>query len=155
MIWFTAINISTNSVLANSFSCIDLIFTDQPSLVAACRTQLSLHPNCHHQIVYCKLDLKIVYPPPYQRHVCDFKRSNIDSIRKATKIVDWHFMFMNKTVHEQIITFNTILMNIFSIYILNKCIIIDDEDPSWMTKAIIDKINSKKSLYKSKHFIES
>ena len=46
-------------------------------------------------------------------------------------------------------------MNIFSTYILNKCIIIDDEDPSWMTKAIIDKINSKKSLYKSKHFIES
>ena len=25
----------------------------------------SLHPNCHHQIVYEKLNLKIEYPPPF------------------------------------------------------------------------------------------
>ena len=85
-------------LLANSSSCIDLIFTGQPSLVVDCGMHPSLHPNCHHQIVYCKLDLKIVYPPPYQRHVWGFKRANIDSIRKAVKMVDWHFMFMNKTL---------------------------------------------------------
>ena len=45
-------------------------------------------------------------------------------------------MFMNKTVHEQVTIFNTILMNIFSNYIPNKYIIIDDQDPPWMTKAI-------------------
>ena len=116
-------------LLANSSSCIDLIFIDQPSLVVDCGTHPSLHPNCHHQIVYCKLDLKIVYLPTYQRHVWDFKRANIDSIRKAVKMVDWHFMFMNKTVHEQVTAFNTILMNIFSNCIPNKYIIIDDKDP--------------------------
>ena len=83
-------------------SCIDLIFTDQPSLVVDCGTHSSLNPNCHHQIVYCKLDLRTVYPPRYQRLVWDFKRANIGSIRKAVKMVDWHFMFMNKTVHEQV-----------------------------------------------------
>ena len=87
-------------LLANSSSCIDLIFTDQPSLVVDCGTHSSLHPNCHHQIVYCKLDLKFIYPPPYQRCVWDFKRANIDSIRKAVKMVDWHFMFMNKTIYD-------------------------------------------------------
>ena len=87
-------------LLANSSFCIDLIFTDQPSLVVDCGTHPSLHPNCHHQIVYCKLDLKFIYPPPYQRCVWDFKRANIDSIRKAVKMVDWHFMFMIKTIHE-------------------------------------------------------
>ena len=87
-------------LLANSSSCIDLIFTDQPSLVVDCGTHPSLHPNCHHQIVYCKLDLKFMYPPPYQRCVWDFKRANIDSKRKAVKMVDWHFMFMNKTIHD-------------------------------------------------------
>ena len=141
-------------LLANSSSCIDLIFTDQPSLVVDCGTHPSLHPNCHHQIMYCKLDLKLAYPPPYQRHVWDFKRANIDLIRKAVKMVDWHFMFMNKTVHEQVTVFNTILINIFSNYIPNKYIIIDDIDPPWMTKAIKDKINAKKSLCKSKKFIE-
>ena len=113
-------------LLANSSSCIDLIFTDQPSSVVDCETHPFLHPNCHHQIVYCKLELKIVYPPPYQRRVWDFKRANIDSIRKAVKMVDWHFMFMNKTIHEQVTAFNTILMNSFSNYIPNKYIIIDD-----------------------------
>ena len=87
-------------LLANSSFCIDLIFTDQPSLVVDCGTHPSLHPNCHHQIVYCKLDLKFIYPPPYQRCVWDFKRANIDSIRKAVKMVDWHFMFMIKTIHD-------------------------------------------------------
>ena len=45
-------------------------------------------------------------------------------------------------------------MNIFSNYIPNKYIIIDDKDPPWMTKTIKDKINSKKPLCKSKKFIE-
>ena len=141
-------------LLANSSSCIDLIFTDQPSLVVDCGIYPSLPPTCHHQIMYCKLDIKIAYPPPYQRHVWDFKRANIDSIRKAVKMVDWHFMFMNKTVHEQVTAFNTILMNIFSNYIPNKYITIDDKDPPWMKKAIKDKIKAKKSLCKSKKIIE-
>ena len=130
-------------MLANSSCCIDLSFTAQPILVVDCGTHPSLHPNYHHQIVYCKLDLKIVYPPPYQRRAWDFKRANIESIRKAVKMVDWHFMFMNKTVHEQVTAFNTILMNTFSNYIPSKNIIIDHKDPPWMTKAIKDKINAK------------
>ena len=47
-------------ILANSSSCIDLIFTDQPNLVIDSGTHPSLHPNCHHQITYCKLNLKIL-----------------------------------------------------------------------------------------------
>ena len=140
-------------MLANSSSCIDLIFTDQPSLIVDCGIHPSLHPNCHHQIVYCKLDLKIVYPPPYQRHVWDFKRANIDSIRKAIKMIDWHFMLLNKNVHEQVSTFNTTLMDIFSNYIPNKYITVDDKTPPWMTEAIKNKINLKKSLSRSKNFI--
>ena len=98
-------------MFANSCSCIDLIFTDQTSLVVNCETHSSLLSNCHHKIVYCKIDLKIVYPPPYQRRDWDFKRSNINSIRKTIKMVDWHFMFMNKTVHKQVTTFNTIIFS--------------------------------------------
>ena len=97
-------------LLANSFSCIDLNFTDHPSLIVDCGNHPSLHPNCQHQIIYGKLDLKIIYPPPYQKYVWDFKRSNVNSIKKN----DSHFMFMNQTVPKQVATFKTILMNIFS-----------------------------------------
>ena len=59
-------------ILKNSSSCIDLIFTDQPSLIIDSGTHPSLHPNRHHKIINCKIDLKIVYPPPYTRLAWDY-----------------------------------------------------------------------------------
>ena len=141
-------------ILANSSSCIDLIFTGQLNLIIDCGTHPSLHPNCHHQIIYCKLNLRIVYPPPYQTSAWDFKRANIDSIRKAIKMVDWHFMFLNKTVHEQVSVFNNVLFIILSIYIPHKYITIDDRNTTWMTKCIKNKINLKSTLFKSKKLME-
>ena len=32
----------------------------------------SLLENCHHQIIYAKFNLKIYYPPPYEREITDF-----------------------------------------------------------------------------------
>ena len=75
----------------------------------------------------------MIYPPPYQRYVWDFKRARTDSIRKAIKMVDWNFMFLNKNVHEQVLILKTTLMNIFSNYVPNKYITVDDKDPPWMT----------------------
>ena len=51
-------------ILKNSFSCIDLIFTDQPNLITGSGTHPSLHLKCHHNITFCKINLKITYPPP-------------------------------------------------------------------------------------------
>ena len=51
-------------ILQQSSSCIDLIFTNQPNIVMDSGVDSSLHPKCHHQIIYSKLNLKIEYPPP-------------------------------------------------------------------------------------------
>ena len=48
-------------ILKNSSSCIDLISTDQPNLITDSSTHLSLHPNCHHNITFCKINLKILH----------------------------------------------------------------------------------------------
>ena len=50
----------------SNFSCIDLIFTDQPNLSVNCRVNGLLHPNWHHQIVHSSFNLNISYLPPYQ-----------------------------------------------------------------------------------------
>ena len=50
-------------LMENSTSCIDLIFTNQPNLVIDSGVHPSLHTNCHHQILYCKLNLHIKFPP--------------------------------------------------------------------------------------------
>ena len=39
-------------ILDNSSSCIDLIFTSLPNLIIELGVYPSLHPNCHHQLVY-------------------------------------------------------------------------------------------------------
>ena len=47
-------------------TCIDLIITDQPNLILDCGTRPSLDSYCHHQIIHCKINLRIP-PPPLMR----------------------------------------------------------------------------------------
>ena len=47
------------SQLINSSSCIDLIFINQSDFIMDSGPHASFHPNCHHQILYAKLNLKI------------------------------------------------------------------------------------------------
>ena len=80
--------------------CIDLIFTDQPNLVVNSGTYPSLHKNCHHQITFCKLNLKIEYLQPYECLAWDYKKADTHSIRRALKQVNWRFLFQNRSVHD-------------------------------------------------------
>ena len=52
-------------ILSNSLPCTDLIFINQNNFVMDSGVHASLHPNCHHQIVYAKLNLKTEYSPLY------------------------------------------------------------------------------------------
>ena len=88
------------------------------------------------------------------RLVWDFKRANISSIRKAIKMVDLRFMFLNKNVHKQVSVFDNTLMNTFSNYISNKYIAIDDRDLPWMNETIKNKIKLKKPLHKSNNSLK-
>ena len=46
---------------SNSSLCIDSIFTSQPNLVRESDVHSSLHSNCHHQIAFAEINLKIYY----------------------------------------------------------------------------------------------
>ena len=75
-------------ILDNSKSCIDLIVTSQPNMIMDSGVHPSLHSNCHHQIIYAKFDLKVFYPPPYERAMWHFSRANSDQIKKAINLFD-------------------------------------------------------------------
>ena len=68
---------------SNSSSCIDLIFTSQTNLVMKSGIHSSLHPNCHHQIIFAKINLKIYYPPPYEREIWHYDKANADFICRS------------------------------------------------------------------------
>ena len=37
-----------------------------------------LHPNCYHQLIFATFNLKIFYPPPYERDIWCHQRANTD-----------------------------------------------------------------------------
>ena len=86
--------------------------------------------------MFCNLNLKVEYPPPYKHLVWNFKKSNNDTIKRAIEIVNWNSLFSHKNVYEQVVTFNQTLMNIFSNHISNKLITIDYKEPPWMNDYI-------------------
>ena len=49
---------------------------------------VSLPSHCHRQVIYTKFDLKIFYPPPYERTVWHFKHANSDHIKRPTDIFE-------------------------------------------------------------------
>ena len=120
-------------ILPYSPTCINLIFTDQQNLVD---THPSLHTNCHHWITYCKFNLIVEYLPPYQCLLWDYKRANVDSIKQALYQVNWPTNLSNKDVHQQINILNSIILNVFTNYVSNKVITINEKDPPWMKEFI-------------------
>ena len=41
--------------------------TDQPNIIMESRTRASLDVLCHHQIIFCRANLKLNPPPPYDQ----------------------------------------------------------------------------------------
>ena len=55
----------------------------RPDLVIDSGIHLSLHQDCHHQVIFCKLNFKIKYPPPYGRQFCIYGKAQTDLINLA------------------------------------------------------------------------
>ena len=135
-------------ILPNSSSCIDLIFTSQPNLVTHSGVHSSLHENCHHQLTFAKFDLRIEYPPPYERLVWNYNEAETSLIHRAIKEFDWEKAFAGLDIDKKVELFNETILNIFSNYCPNKVITCNDKDPPWLTVEIKTLIKKKNLLFK-------
>ena len=135
-------------ILDNSRSCVGLIFTSQPNMVTESGVHASLHSNCYHQIICAKFDLKIIYPPPYEKMVWHFKNANSDHIKRAIDIFDWESALNYIDANDQVSVFNSTILNIVTNIILNETITCDDRDPPWMNSFIKKLIRAKDNFYK-------
>ena len=105
-------------ILENSSSCIDLIFTTQPNMVLESGVHHSLHQNCHHQIIFTKFNLKVYYPPPYERTIFHYFRANVDHIQQAINLFGCENAFLNNDVDAQMPIFsNTFLKLVSAIFL--------------------------------------
>ena len=62
--------------------CIYSIFACQPNLVGESGVQSSLHQSYHHQMVFARFNLKVVFVPPYERQVRYFKNQMLTILEK-------------------------------------------------------------------------
>ena len=128
-------------ILESSISCIDLVFTSQKNLVTNLGVHSSLHPNCHHQIVFPNFNLKIYFPPPYERLIWKYEKANAHLIRRAIRNFDWENKFSLIGINDQVALFNETIVIIMSNFIPNETMTFDDRDPPWLNKNIKNMIN--------------
>ena len=105
----------------------------------------SLHANCHHHITFAKFNLKIHYPPPYEREVWHYQKANVDQIRQAISRFPWDNRFANINVNEQVQLFTQTIINIISNYIPHETITCDDSNPPWIDEKFEKLILSNKN----------
>ena len=122
------INESTH-ILESSSSCIDLIFTSQINLITESGVHPSLYPNFHHQIIFAKVNLEILFATPYFCNVWYYQGANIDLIRRAIDMFDCNRAFANINVNKRSFILNKTVFNIFSIFIPHETLTVDDKDP--------------------------
>ena len=72
-------------------SCIDLIFTSNPSVISASGVELSLYEKCHRNLIYGKINFNVPLPPPYIREVWDYKNAKAENIQQSVSGIDLHF----------------------------------------------------------------
>ena len=58
-------------ITKESSSCIDLIFTSNPSFISASGVELSLYEKFDHNLIYGKTNFNVPLQPPYIREVWD------------------------------------------------------------------------------------
>ena len=121
--------------LDSSSSFIDVTFTSQTNLVMESGVQPSLHPNCHHQLVFARFDISIYYLPLYERTVCYYKRANSDLIQRPIELFNWDKELRINHVDKQIIFFQRNLDE----YITKNCS--QWNYRMWWQRAPVDKWN--------------
>ena len=104
-------------IFPNSFLWIDLIFINENNSITDSRVHSSLHPNCHHQIVYAKLNLKTEYPPLHEIIIWDYNKTDTQLLNCTIETFDWEKLLEDKNVNDQLYLFNKTVLNIFHNFI--------------------------------------
>ena len=131
-------------------SCIDIIFTDQPNIVMESSTRASLNIVCHHQMVNCRVNLKPIPPPPYERKVWHYSRANVRLLRRSIQNFDWinHFR-TNSDPNWQAESFTEILLNIISNFVTYNIVKIKPKEPPWITIHLKSMLKKQNRLYRN------
>ena len=95
-----------------------------------------LFPRGHQQFIYAKVNLKINYPPPYDRLVSDYSKAELTDISKNFSQINWNNYLKDLNVNDQVEYLSRCILNVFYNFFLNKTITCRDKEPPWMTEEV-------------------
>ena len=132
----------------NSKTLVDLVATNQPSLVTANEVHPPLHPTCHHYINFVKLNLKNPVPSPSKRFVWHYNRANEKAIYDSCKGNNWRQTIVTQDAESSINYFNETVLNICKNFIPHEDKTIRPKDPPWITQSIRNFYSNYKRKFK-------
>ena len=103
----------------------------------------------HHDIIYGKINIRVPLPLICVREVLDYRKANVENIKKVICNFNWNKAFDNLAIDEKVALLNQTLLNIFRNYIPNKKNKCDYRQPPWVTNKtkILLKERSKLAKY--------
>ena len=114
-------------------------------------TLASLLTQCHHNIIYAKIDLASKLPKPSKQRKWDYKNADVGSIRKCLFEINWERNIFHTNPNNQVELLTESILNTFSNFCPKKTVIRRFKDKAWMTNEIKQKLKEKsiKSMLKT------
>ena len=101
-------------------------------------------------MVFAKINLKIYYPPPYERKIWHYEKANADLVRRSIDQLPWDIRFAYIDVNQKVHLFNQTIKNILCNFLRHETVTCDDRDPRWINskiKGLIQKKNFARKCY--------
>ena len=134
------INEPTHFYPGRTPSCIDLIFCSQPNLITESGVLPSLLSQCHHSIIFAKIEQNVKLPPPYKRTMWDYKNADSISIRHSLSSVNWARCILHRNPNNQAEFLSNSIKNTLSNHCPSKVVTCHHKDVPWMTIEIKYKL---------------
>ena len=100
-------------VVNNSRSCIDLIFCTNKNIISNHGVDVTIFEKYHHNIIYGRINIRILLPPVYICEVWHYSKTKIENINKATSNFNWTRPFENLSTDKKVELLNETLLNIY------------------------------------------
>lgn len=110
-----------------------------------------LHPNCHHQIAFAKLHLKLTIHHPIIATfgiILSHQGPDTECIRQAIDFFRLEESFTNCSVNEKVAIFNKTILDILHNFVPHGTLLVDDKDSPWLINKIKKLINKKSKVFK-------
>ena len=117
---YTQIMDKPTHAVNSSMSCIDFIFCTKLNVISKHGVDVTIFDKCYHDIIHRKINIRVPLPLTYVREVWDYRKANVENIKKAISNFNWNKAFENLAIDEKVALLNQTLLNIFRNYTPNK-----------------------------------